>query len=230
MTLRWAVLAVLVLGLLGGCAAPPIKPIDVSDSIFSAKAEKIGVAVSVMPKVDTQFPGAGCLLCLATASLNHTKLTAHVQTLPTEDLAKVKDELILLLLAKGLTAIAIEAPLDLDKLGESNRKSDTAARRDFTPLKSKLGVDKLLVVEVNALGVWRNYASYVPVDDPKAVFIGSGYLVNLSSNMLEWYRPVSIMKGADQKWDEPTTFPGLTNAYFQAIELGKDELTQPFTK
>jgi hypothetical protein len=230
MTLRWAVVAALVLGLLGGCAAPPIKPIDVSDSIFSAKTEKVGVAIGVMPKVDTQFPGAGCLLCLAAASLNHTKLTAHVQKLTTEDLAKIKDELILLLLAKGVTAVAIEAPIDLDKLGESNRKGDNAARRDFTSLKGKLGVDKLLVVEVNALGVWRNYSAYVPVGDPKAVLMGSGYLVNLTSNMLEWYKPVSVMKSADQQWDEPPSFPGLTNAYYQVLEMGKDELTRPFSK
>jgi hypothetical protein len=30
------------------------------------------------------------------------------------------------------------------------------------------------------------------------------------------------MKSAESTWDEAPTFPGLTNAYYQALELAKD--------
>ena len=36
------------------------------------------------------------------------------------------------------------------------------------------------------------------------------------------------MRNADGAWDEPAKFPGLTNAYFQVVELGKDEVLRPF--
>lgn len=61
-----------------------------------------------------------------------------------------------------------------------------------------------------------------------AVVSGEGYLVNLNSNVLEWYLPINISKGADGNWDEAPKFPGLTNAYFQAIELGKEAIKKPF--
>jgi hypothetical protein len=56
---------------------------------------------------------------------------------------------------------------------------------------------------------------------------GVGYIVNLKNNTYEWYLPVLVTKAADQNWDEPPKFPGLTNAYFQALEIGKDSFLRP---
>jgi hypothetical protein len=39
--------------------------------------------------------------------------------------------------------------------------------------------------------------------------------------------PLNMTKSADDKWDEPAKYPGLTNAYFQAIELGQDHFLKP---
>lgn len=230
MKLRMAAVTFFVSIILGGCASPPQKPIEVSGALFVANAGKVGVAVGQIPKVDTQFPGADCLLCLAAASVGNSKLTDHVRTLSTEDVPKIKDDLVRVLRARGVDAVLIAAPIDIEKLAEPSVKGDNVARRDFASLKSKLGVDKLLVVETTAVGVWRNYSAYIPTEDPKAVFIASGYLVNLSSNVYEWYLPVKVIRSADQQWDEPPKFPGITNAYFQAIETGKDELLQAFGK
>ena len=109
----------------------------------------------------------------------------------------------------------------------SSKEPDFAAK-DFSSLKSQLNVDRLLVIDINALGALRTYSAYIPTSDPKAVLRGTGYIVNLSNNALDWYLPVNILKSAEQSWDEPPKFPGLTNAYFQAIEVGKDTFKQPF--
>jgi hypothetical protein len=42
--------------------------------------------------------------------------------------------------------------------------------------------------------------------------------------------PLTVMKAADGKWDEPDRFPGLTNAYYQALESSRDRLLQPFAR
>ena len=88
-------------------------------------------------------------------------------------------------------------------------------------------VDKLLLFQVNNIGVHRTFAAYVPTAEPKEVFNGSALLVDLKTNLLEWYHPFSIVKAADGAWDEAPKFPRLTNAYFQALELGKDEALRP---
>ena len=228
MKMRFAIALVAIASLLGGCASVPQPPLPVAKELLASKT-KVGVAMAPLPKVDTAFPGAGCLLCLAAASLTNNKLTAHVQTLTVEDLPLLKGELAKSLRAKGLDAVVIDEPLDVQKLPSFSAKPNFATK-DFSALKAKYKVDKLLVIDIAALGAWRDYSSYIPTSDPKAVFKGTGYIVDLGSNALDWYLPVNIVKSADQKWDEPPKFPGLTNAYYQAIELGKDAFSKPFAQ
>ena len=65
--------------------------------------------------------------------------------------------------------------------------------------------------------------------DPKAEIVGSVYLVNTTNNAYEWFSPISITIGADGEWDESPDFPGLTNAYYQAIETTRDKILKPFS-
>ncbi|HEY0819941.1 MAG TPA: hypothetical protein VGD46_14250, partial [Rhizobacter sp.] len=124
---------------------------------------------------------------------------------------------------------AIEAPIDVGSLPSSSAQGANVAKKDFASLKKTLNVDKLLVIEIQSVGMERPYASYIPTGAPVAVMAGAGYLINLDNNTYEWYQPVRIVRAADgNKWDEPPKFPGLTNAYFQALEMGKDELVKPF--
>jgi hypothetical protein len=55
-------------------------------------------------------------------------------------------------------------------------------------------------------------------------------MVNLKTNAYEWFDTVQVSRSADGKWDEAPAFPGLTNAYFQAIEQAKDRFKAPFAQ
>ena len=46
---------------------------------------------------------------------------------------------------------------------------------------------------------------------------------------LRMVRAIHGPEGCGWKWDEAPNFPGLTNAYFQAIETAKNGLLKPFT-
>jgi hypothetical protein len=221
----------LVVALLAGCAStPPQQPLPVSQDLLSNKSTRIAVVMTPMPKVDTQFPGAGCLLCLAAASMTNSSLTSYVQTLSAEDLGHLPAEITKALRAKGLEATQITEPLDVSKLSNADKAQLNFATKNFTPLKSKFNADKLLVIEVQAVGVWRNYANYFPSGDPRAVVRGRGYIVDLTTNALDWFAPIDVARSADTKWDEAPNFPGLTNAYYQAIEEGRDTFKQPFLR
>lgn len=223
----WAALA--LVATLAGCASPPQAAVDVSGDFMTAKNAAIGIVMTPVPKADTQFPGAGCLLCMATASLANSSLTTYVQTLPTDDLTALKSDFAKLLESKGFTVRIISEPLEVKNLPDSKSTTPNTAKQDFTALKAKYGVEKLLVINVSQIGVTRPYSAYVSVGDPKAALVGTGYIVNLSTNALEWYLPVNVVKGADHAWDEPPKFPGLENAYFQVIEMGKEAFTKPFS-
>ena len=214
--------------LLGGCAAMQ-KPVALKQDVLAPGA-RIGVAMAPIPKANTDFPGAGCLLCIAAAEATHSTLTAYVQTLPTDDLASLKDELAAALRKKGVDAVVIAEPLKVDELPENAIAGDNIARRDFSALRKKYGVDRLLLIQVTALGVTRNYSAYVPTSPPMGSLRGTGSIVNLSTNTYEWHKIVAVTRASDKTWDEPPKFPGMSNAYFQALELGKDSFLEPFVR
>lgn len=220
--------------LLGGCATPAQRPIDLAANYFSSgksKTGKVGVVMAELPKPDTSFPGASCLLCLAVANGAHSALNSEVQTFSTAELKPLPSDMVALLKKQGLEAIHIDEPLkvdDLPDLGASDPQNKS--RKNFASLKAKYNIDRLLVVQFTALGVWRSYSAYVPTDLPKAVVVGNASLIDLATHSLEWYLPVTISRAAEGNWDEPPKFPGLANAYYQVLETGMDVIKKPLVR
>lgn len=210
---------------LAGCATPQA-PLPLNSGALGGKSGKVGIAMTALPKPDTVFPGADCLLCIAAASAMNSSLTQHAQTLPTEDVAALRNELVSLVKQKGGEPVLIAEALDVATLADFGAKGPNIARKDFTPLRAKYGVDKLLVLQVYRLGYVRTYASYFPTSEPKASIQSIGSLIDLRTNTYDWFLPMSTLKAADGAWDEAPKYPGLTNAYFQAIEAQRDQLTK----
>lgn len=210
-----------------GCATVPQEPVQFNAATPLTGA-RVGVVMSTMPQVDTHLPGASCLLCLAAASVANASLTSHAKTLTPEDLPQLKDQVAAALRKKGADAVVIAEPLDLKTVPDAANKGPNLAAKDFAAIQKKHGIDKLLVIDVTTLGFVRTYSAYVPTSEPKGTVQGAGYLVNLKTNAYEWYLPINVTKSAEGAWDESPKFPGLTNAYFQAIELSKDSVLKPF--
>jgi hypothetical protein len=216
----------LAAALLAGCATKPQVPVSFSPAA-PLHGQRVGVAMTKLPEVEVHLPGADCLLCIIAASAMNTGLRTHTDTLTHEDLPALKDRMAASLRKKGASVVGIAEALDMKTLPDSKATGPNVASTSFAPFKDKFGIDKLVVVEIHAIGFERSYASYIPTSDPKALLRGRGYMVNLGNNTYEWYLPMNITKSAEGKWDEPEKFPGLTNAYFQALELGNDHLLKP---
>lgn len=227
MTLKKVAALGLVVLALTGCATAPQRSVAWQPTIVGGE-EKVGVVMTALPEVGTTLPGASCLLCLAAASVANSSLSSHSKTLPVEDLPKLKDRVAEGLRKKGAKVVVIDETLDVAKLPKAKQKGVDLAPRDYTSLRGKYGVDQLVVISINQLGFERPYAAYIPTSEPKAAITGSGYMVNLTTNAYAWYQPVNVRISAEGNWDEPPNFPGLDNAYFQAIETAKDTLLQPF--
>ena len=216
--------------LLSGCATPPQNPVALSTGTLSSSQTKIGISMTALPKVDTYFPGASCLLCYATASIANSALTAQAQTLPYEDLPKLKEMIADILNKKGSHTLIVKENIDIANLPSFGSKGADIASKDFTSLKAKYGIDKILIINLTTIGFTRSYSAYIANSDPKASINGSAYLVDLNTNKYDWYQPIAILKSAEGQWDEPPKYPGLTNAYFQAVELAKDDILIPLSK
>lgn len=212
-----------------GCAAPQQPPVSLKPEAVGTRAGRVGVAMTPLPQLDTRTPGAHCLLCLAAASMMNSSLTSHARSLPTDDLTRLKSEMADVLRKQGGQVTEIEGAVDVNALPDRSASEQNFARKDFSMLAQKYNLDKLLIVDVGSLGFERNYSGYIPTSDPRATINLVGYLVDLKTHAYDWYQPVSVTRSAGQVWDEPPQFPGLTNAYFEAIEMSKDSLLQPFS-
>jgi uncharacterized protein (DUF3820 family) len=213
---------------LTGCASTPTKPIAFDQVSTPITNSQIGVFVSDIPKPNTYFPGASCLICLAAAEIANNKLTTFTKALTNEDLLKIKSELTQLLKAKGASIVNLPENFSVSALPDNNSKDADSPKKDFSSIRSQYKLDKLVVVNFNSIGMQRNYSGYAPTSAPFAKIEGSAYLIDLTTNKYQWFQPLDIQKGAEGEWDEAPQYPGLTNAYFQAVELSKDAVLTPF--
>jgi hypothetical protein len=211
-----------------GCASNPQLPVSFADNPLTAQSGRVGVAMTALPKVDTSFPGAGCLLCLATAGAANSSLTKHTHALTAEDLSTLKDGIAARLRKKGVEATVIAEGLNVKQLKDFSGGGVNIAKKDFRVLKDKYKVDHLVVIDITSLGFVRNYSAYISTGDPTAQLAGTISVVNLSTNAYDFFAQINQSKGAEGKWDEPPDFPALTNAYYSVVESGKDAAQQPF--
>jgi hypothetical protein len=229
MTLRIRLSLLLAgLALLAGCATKPQPPMDLRP-FAGGTSQKVGVALAELPKASMDYPGTDCLLCFAAAQLANAPLAKQVDTFDAEQLKPVRDRIADSLRRKGVNAVVIAEPIVLESLAQVSGDTTNKPHRDFRPLKARYGVDKLVVVSVDALGIQRLYSGFAPVTDPRAYVRGTGYMVDLASNTYEWYQPFRVFRPAEGRWNEPPEYPGLTNAYLRALEASQDRLLQPWS-
>jgi hypothetical protein len=221
----WLVVALVQLT---GCASNPQLPVSFGDNALAAHSGRVGVAMTAMPKVDTSFPGADCLLCLATAATANSSLTRHTHMLTGDELLTIKGGIADRLRKKGVDAVVIAENLNIRQLKDFSGGGVNIAKKDFRPLKDQYKVDHLVLIDITRLGFVRNYAAYISRGDPIAELDGTLAVVNLATNAYDFYQEINQSKGSEGGWDEPPDFPGLTNAYYAVIESGKDAVQQPF--
>jgi hypothetical protein len=226
LNIRNLLAGVAVAASLAACQTAPQNPISLNKDTLGADKGRVAVAMRVAAP-DLYLPGAGCLLCMAAATIANTSLNTYAKTLKVDEMTQFKAEIVEMLRKKGIDAVAIDAPLDFEKMPDL-KLGPNMATKDFSSVAK--GFDRLLVVNVQQIGFVRTYAAYIPTSDAKATIDGVAYMVNLKSNAYEWYDHVTVTRSADGKWDEAPAFPGLTNAYFQAIEQAKDRMKTPFSQ
>jgi hypothetical protein len=220
-------LIALVAILLTACRTAPPPSIFLRADTLSPQSGRVGVIVT-SAKVDTAFPGAACLLCLAVANTANSALTKHAHAMNNQDVLKMKDDIAGVLRKKGIEVSVLADELNEKTLKDNTSQAGAAAKKDYRPLKEKYHVEHLVHLDVGSLGFERNYSSYIARGDSVASLQGLITVVNLSNNEYELYQQISVTKVADGAWDEPPDFPGLTNAYYTAVESAREQVLRYF--
>lgn len=212
---------------LSGCAGKVISPIPYDASALVHQEEVIGIVSTRLPDTDMIYPGASCLLCLGAAAAMNSTLSSYAETLDASELEGIKKEIAESLEAQGKNVKLINYPLDVKVLKDFSSEAPNTALKDYTTYAKQAGVQHLVVIDFSYLGFQRNYASYIPSSDPFAKVVGKTLFVDGENNTLYWYLPLDIEVSSQGEWDEPEDFPGLTNAFYQALAIAKEQIVTP---
>ena len=225
----------LVVFSLYGCVV--ITPnIGVKKEFWDNKTDVVGVAVVKLPEAQAHKAGSQGLLDIAINNANAGDLEEALKKQDLSSIHNVQDKVVAYLSSKGFKVKKVAGPIDLESLKELEATNDDSkaiyyARRDFKPLKSSLGVDKLVMIQVNAVGTIRSYYGFFPIGAPSGYSVLNGYVVNLADNRLEWNQSVTqtVPHGAAD-WDVPPDFVALVKAMDSAYKQSQSMLLNNFVQ
>jgi hypothetical protein len=213
---------------LAGCGSTPQPLLSYDKNHFSDNKDVVGVYYTERPEVDTHLFGANCLLCYAVASAANSGLTKHVQTLTSQDLSALGDDVVKIIGNSNVDVKKISTLINFAKLAKFKTKELNFAKKDHRSLKETLGIDKLIVISLTTIGAHRSYSSYVPNGGPSGSVSGLVYSVDLTTNKFELYQQINNHVPVQGEWDEPPTYPGLTNSYYQALDMTNEQVLGMF--
>lgn len=211
------------LGLSGCSSVAPQTKISADKAVWQSK-QKVGVYVNDVPKATTSFPGAACLLCLAAASVANSSVTKQVETFDAKQLRVTKQKVIDSLKAKGLEVVVLDSLIKESAMKDLATPKNPHIKKNYGIYKEQKDIDQLFVVNYRFAGVSRTYSSYVPTSAPQAAINADVYMIDTKTNEYTLFDPINILRGAEGDWDKPPTFPGITNAFYQAEEAAVDQL------
>ncbi|MEJ2445649.1 MAG: hypothetical protein P8Y42_19755 [Exilibacterium sp.] len=214
---------VLTFPFIWGCATAPQPNVNFTANYWDQMEAKIGVYVGPVPEVKGHLSGANCLLCLAAASVVNSDLANHMKTQSNESLVDLKELLIAEMEKKGAQVLPIETPIDFKSLPKNSSKAPNSAKINFKSIGEQYEVDKILILDYGLIGTMRDFSNYIPVGDPYAIFNALVYVVDTNTNTYDFYEPVNVTKYSETPWKEEG-FPGITNAFYTALELGKSRV------
>ncbi len=200
-----------------GCGTTPQPTVELQANHFTNKEKKIGFYFQRGDKATTHIFGASCLLCYGVASSLTSSLDKHLATLPVSDIDSLKTLIQDEFKERSDYVTTLDDPKLLDKLPKFKGELGFA-KQDFRGLKDKFDIDVLVVANFDSFGAYRSFSSYVPNGDPQGYLKGVVYTIDLNTNQYLQYRLVDEKVQPEGLWDEPDDFPGVTTAYYQAIE------------
>ncbi|KZN28679.1 hypothetical protein N480_11340 [Pseudoalteromonas luteoviolacea S2607] len=213
---------------LAACGSTPQPTVQLQKQLLNAE-KRVGIYVDVINEPTTNIYGAGCLLCYGVAVAANSSLSKHLESLPTSDIESSKQILLEGYKAKTGSVEFIELTEQEFKKLKKFKGELGYAKKDFRSLKESKNIDVLVVLDIATHGAYRGYTNYVPNTDPQGYVRGLVYSVDLETNQYLQYLELDKKVVVDGEWDEPKQqFPGVTNAYYQAVEQVKETINKIF--
>lgn len=213
---------------LQGCAPVQQKPVSLDTSFWQESKGVVGIAMESVPQPQTYFLGQQGLLDIAINSSNAKPMASSIQSIDTQRVTQIADNLEKRLQARGFTVKRLTDTINSNSYPERKSSVDPehSALRDFTALKSSNGIDRLLLVTVERLGTERGYYGFVPTSPPKAIISIKGQLIDLSDHKLLWFHSEDAGAAIPEPWDQAPEFANVVATVKENMEQGCKQFEQ----
>tara|TARA_B100000700_G_C14893090_1_gene783676 strand:- start:256 stop:957 length:702 start_codon:yes stop_codon:yes gene_type:complete len=223
-TLKITVITALTF-LLAACGSTPQPTVALESN--NVGVDKTVVFAYVGPEDEsgtTHIYGASCLLCYGVAAGLTSSLDTHLEsTVDASEMEAIRDLVISEYREHNSDVSVVTLNTEIKKLKKFKGELGFAPK-DFRPLAETLNADVLVLLELTEHGAYRSFSGYVPNGDPQGYVHGLLSTIDLKTNAYIQYLVIDEKVQPEGEWDEPTTFPGVTNAYYQAVENVKQKL------
>ena len=217
-TLKITVITALTF-LLAACGSTPQPTVALESN--NVGVDKTVVFAYVGPEDEsgtTHIYGASCLLCYGVAAGLTSSLDTHLEsTVDASEMEAIRDLVISEYREHNSDVSVVTLNTEIKKLKKFKGELGFAPK-DFRPLAETLNADVLVLLELTEHGAYRSFSGYVPNGDPQGYVHGLLSTIDLKTNAYIQYLVIDEKVQPEGEWDEPTTFPGVTNAYYQAVE------------
>ena len=211
------------LSMLGACTSVNNVPLNRS---FWKKPEQ--VAVVQEPGFKPQFypEGQQGILDLIVEDIATKNFRNYLQTLNMKWYPKLKQQFVVSFKKSGVKVKTLSEDISTKNFNYLNKNLQQYAKYDYSFLKTRIGVSKLLLISVDAAGAIRRYYGFIPLSSPKAYVSLTGRLINLKNNRILWRYTAQSTVAVAGKWDQPPMYGNFTVAFNEAVRRAAGELMQ----
>lgn len=224
------VTATIVAATLTGCAS--LKPMDLQPEFWQqANNKKVAVVVFELPKPGNAKVGSQGLLDLAINAAVSNKFDSFMSNLQFEPYSVLAEDIEKEFDQRGFDATIIKVDAKtlpvLEKTPEQ-KKNPAIFRENLAAVPEFKDKDFVFMISSTQVGTVRSYYSVVPTSAPQGIYNGMARLVEVKTNEIKWWKPINIVKPVNGEWDQPPSYPNVTQAVDQAIEASKKEYKNQF--
>lgn len=201
------------MALLMGCAQP--RNVQLSENFWQDQSQKIAVASFKAPEPQMHRVGNEGLLDLAINNAMNSNMNKALKradmnwynNMSTQFATRLKEQ-------KIHTSIS-----------EQQFKNDKKNREII--LRQAEG-DKVLTLELRAVGARRTYYGFIPTGAPEAYCLLVGELIDPKDKKVLWRHESEIIHPIQGAWDQSPNYPNFTSALNVAVNEAKQELLDSF--
>ena len=208
-----------------------LKPMELQPDFWQQSNKKVAVVVHELPKSAAYKAGNQGLLDVAINNAISNKFDNFIESLQFEPYSALAEDIEKEFDQRGFDATVVKLdPKNIPALEKTaeQKKNPALFQMNLGAVPDLKDKDLVFIITSNQVGTTRSYYGFVPTSAPQGLYGGIAHLVDVKTNEIKWWKPVNVVKPVSGKWDQPPSYPNVSQAVDLAVEASKQEYKKQF--